>query len=201
MDNRVIIAMGLSTKAFPILLLVCLSYGTGYSQIQADTVPAAVELDAENIVLTPSEAKDPKVATILSAVFPGAGQAYNEKIWKIPIIYGGIITTAYFVEFNNRRYRRFKEALTIVRSPGGTNPFPNLNEDGIIRNVDYWRRNRDLCYLIFGVIYVLGIVDAQVDAHLSGFDVSDDLSLKLEPAYESLSAGGKTIGLSMKINF
>ena len=106
------------------------------------------------------------------------------------------------MEFNNRRYQRFKDALAIVRDPSlGTNPFPNLNQDGIIRNVDYWRRNRDLCYLIFGVIYVLGIVDAQVDAHLSGFDVSDDLSWKIEPAYESLSAGGETIGLSLKFNF
>jgi len=200
--NPVVKGMGISIRAFPIVVLICLNYGNGFSQNQADTIPPPVELDAENITLSPSEAKNPKVATLLSVIFPGAGQAYNEKIWKIPILYGGIITTAYFVEFNNRRYRRIRVALDIVRDPTlGSNPFPNLNEDGIIRNVDYWRRNRDLCYLIFGVIYVLGIVDAQVDAHLSGFDVSDDLSWKIEPAYESMSAGGDSIGLSLKINF
>ncbi len=194
--------MGVSPKVIAVFLLICLVNGKIYGQIEIDTIPTPYPQEADSIILTPSQAKDPKVATLLSAIFPGAGQAYNEKIWKVPIIYGGIITTAYFVEFNNRRYQRFKDALEIVRNPSlGPNPFPNLNQDGIIRNVDYWRRNRDLCYLIFGVIYVLGIVDAQVDAHLSGFDVSDDLSLKIEPSYKSMSAGGGTIGLSFKLKF
>src|SRR5690554_4804198 len=172
-----------------------------YAQDIEDTVTISpqdtteIEVDVPNI-------KDPKTATILSAIFPGAGQAYNEKVWKIPILYGGIITTAYFVEFNNRRYQKFKSALQVVRDPSlGTNPFPSLNEDGIIRNVDYWRRNRDLCYLIFGVIYALGIVDAQVDAHLSGFGVSGHLSLHIEAAYETMTAGSEAIGLSIKLKF
>jgi hypothetical protein len=193
---------GLSQKAIAISLFIFLVIGNSFGQNETDSIPVPYKQEGDSIILTPSKAKDPTIATILSALLPGAGQAYNEKIWKVPIIYGGIITTAYFVEFNNRRYQKFKEALEIVRDPSlGTNPFPNLNQDGIIRNVDYWRRNRDLCYLIFGVIYVLGIVDAQVDAHLSSFDVSDDLSWKIEPAYESLSAGGETIGLSLKLNF
>ena len=192
----------LSQRAIVFSLFIFLVIGNSFGQNDPDTIPSPNTQEADSIILTPSKAKDPKIATILSALLPGAGQAYNEKIWKVPIIYGGIITTAYFVEFNNRRYQKFKDALEIVRDPTlGSNPFPNLNQDGIIRNVDYWRRNRDLCYLIFGVIYVLGIVDAQVDAHLSGFDVSDDLSWKIEPAYESLSAGGETIGLSLKLNF
>ncbi|MEX2594395.1 MAG: DUF5683 domain-containing protein [Anditalea sp.] len=196
--------MILSNKALAFFILIHLVHVEAFSQVEVDTIatPPVRETDEDSIKITPSEAKDPKVATILSAILPGAGQIYNEKIWKVPIIYGGIITTAYFVEFNNRRYQKFKDALEIVRDPSlGTNPFPNLNQDGIIRNVDYWRRNRDLCYLIFGAIYVFGIVDAQVDAHLSGFDVSDDLSLKIEPAYESLTAGGSTIGLSFKLKF
>lgn len=194
--------MGVFPKVIAVFLLICLVNGKTYGQIEIDTIPTPYPQEADSIILTPSQAKDPKVATLLSAIFPGAGQAYNEKIWKVPIIYGGIIATAYFVEFNNRRYLRFKDALEIVRNPSlGPNPFPNLNQDGIIRNVDYWRRNRDLSYLIFGVIYVLVIVDAQVDAHLSAFDVSDDLSLKIEPSYESMSAGGGTIGLSFKLKF
>lgn len=185
-----------------VFLFICLVSGNVSAQVPGDSLSVIEKDEADSIVLTPSKAKDPKIATLLSVIFPGAGQAYNEKIWKVPIIYGGIITTAYFVEFNNRRYQKFKEALAIVRDPStGTNPFPSLNKDGIIRNVDYWRRNRDLCYLIFGVIYVLNIVDAQVDAHLSGFDVSDDLTWRLEPSYEVLTAGGKTIGLSFKLNF
>jgi len=192
-------------KIIAVFILIYLLHVEAYSQVEVDTIPAPLfeeEAEADSITITPSEFKDPKVATILSAILPGAGQVYNEKIWKVPLIYGGIITTAYFVEFNNRRYQKFKDALEIVRDPSlGPNPFPSLNEDGIIRNVDYWRRNRDLCYLIFGAIYVLGIVDAQVDAHLSGFDVSSDLSLRIEPAFETLMAGGKTTGLSLKLKF
>ena len=194
--------MVLFKKAFVVFILTCLISGRSYSQTGSDTIPAPLLHETDSVSVSETGVKNPKVATLLSVILPGAGQVYNEKIWKVPLIYGGIITTAYFVEFNNRRYQKFKDALAIVRDPSlGTNPFPNLNQDGIIRNVDYWRRNRDLCYLIFGVIYVLGIVDAQVDAHLSGFDVSDDLSMKIEPAYESLTAGGDTIGLSFKLNF
>ncbi|QDH81559.1 hypothetical protein FKX85_11325 [Echinicola soli] len=147
--------------------------------------------------------KNPKKAALLSAILPGAGQVYNEKMWKVPIIYGGIITTAYFVEFNNRRYQIFKEALTIYRDDDEStdNIFPNLNEDGLIRNVDYWRRNRDACYLVFTAIYALNIVDALVDAHLSGFDVSNDLTFKLEPSVEPTYASRNAIGLSFKIQF
>ena len=202
--DQLVDAVPPSRRAIVIFVLTLLTYFPVRAQTATDTLPesSAEEQDTLELPDRVRQVKDPKVATILSAILPGAGQAYNEKVWKVPIIYGGIITTAYFVEFNNRRYQKFREALTIVRDPSlGPNPFPNLNQDGIIRNVDYWRRNRDLCYLIFGVIYVLNIVDAQVDAHLSGFDVSDDLSWKLEPSYETFTAGGQSIGLSFKLNF
>src|SRR5690606_21330513 len=128
-----------------IFVLTLLTYFPVRAQTATDTLPesSAEEQDTLELPDRVRQVKDPKVATILSAILPGAGQAYNEKVWKVPIIYGGIITTAYFVEFNNRRYQKFREALTIVRDPSlGPNPFPNLNQDGIIRNVDYWRRNR-----------------------------------------------------------
>ncbi len=199
-------AMAPSGRAVVIFVFALLVHFSAQAQIPTptDSLSEIYPVDKDSIELPDRvrKVKDPKVATLLSAIVPGAGQAYNEKVWKVPIIYGGIITTAYFVEFNNRRYQKFREALTIVRDPSlGPNPFPNLNQAGIIRNVDYWRRNRDLCYLIFGVIYVLNIVDAQVDAHLSGFDVSDDLTWKLEPSYETFTAGGQSIGLSLKLNF
>jgi len=193
-------------KAIAIFVLLLCRVEAGNAQVVTDTTARGVIMespDAERIQLDPSQAKDPRVATLLSALVPGAGQAYNEKIWKIPIIYGGIGATAYFVEFNNRRYQLFREALEIRRNPDDTRPdiFPNLNEDGMVRNVNYWRRNRDLCYMIFGIIYALNIVDAQVDAHLSGFDVSDDLSLEIKPSYENLYAGSNVIGLSFKLKF
>ncbi len=178
----------------PLFQIQCL--GQDIRQIEADTT------NQQEIILK-KKAKNPKKAALLSAILPGAGQVYNEKPWKVPIIYGGIITNLYFVEFNNRRYQLFKDALIIYRDDDAEteNPFPNLNEDGLIRNVDYWRRNRDATYLIFGAIYALNIVDAIVDAHLSGFDVSDDLTLKIQPSVESMYASGNSVGISIKLKF
>jgi hypothetical protein len=193
-------------KAIAIFVLLLCTENTANAQVVTDTTARGVIMespDAERIQLDPTKAKDPRLATLLSAIIPGGGQVYNEKVWKVPLIYGGIATTAYFLEFNNRRYQLFRSALQIARNPDDPrpNPFPNLNEDGIVRNVNYWRRNRDLNYMIFGIIYVLNIVDAQVDAHLSGFDVSDDLSLEIKPSYENLYAGSNVIGLSFKLKF
>jgi hypothetical protein len=193
-------------KAIALFVLFIGITSAGYGQVVTDTTARGVEMetpDANRIKLNPSAVKDPTRAALLSAILPGAGQVYNEKIWKVPIIYGGIMTNVYFLDFNNRRYQLFRNALDIARNPGDprNNPFPNLNEDGIIRNVNYWRRNRDLNYMIFGIIYAINIVDSLVDAHLSGFDVSDDLSLDIRPSYENLYAGSSLIGLSVKLKF
>lgn len=147
--------------------------------------------------------KDPNKALLMALAFPGGGQIYNEKVWKVPLIYGGILTSIYFFEFNNRRYKQFLVALDIIRDPRSTvpNPFPNLNQDGIIRNVNFWRKNRDSMFLVFAGIYALGAVDAFVDAHLSGFDISDDLSFSIEPSVEPLLASNAAVGVSFKIKF
>ncbi|SFT97525.1 hypothetical protein SAMN04489724_3091 [Algoriphagus locisalis] len=144
--------------------------------------------------------KNPKKATILSAILPGAGQVYNGKSWKVPLIYGGLITDIYFINFNNRRYQIFKQALSDFDDELPTD-FPSLNRDGLVRNVNYWRKNRDLCYLLLVGIYALNLIDANVDAHLSGFDVSDDIALKFEPHYERFSSNNNSVGLSVKLNF
>jgi len=144
--------------------------------------------------------KNPKKATILSAILPGAGQVYNGKAWKVPILYGGIITDAYFIGFNNRRYQSFRDALEAF-DEGEPNDFPNLNRDGLVRNVNFWRRNRDICILLMGAIYALNIIDANVDAHLSGFEITDDLAMKVEPQFERFSANVNTYGVSVKLNF
>jgi hypothetical protein len=144
--------------------------------------------------------KNPRKATILSAMLPGAGQVYNGKSWKVPIIYAGLITDIYFIGFNNSRYQVFKEALVASDNGDRTN-FPTLNRDALVRNIDFWRGNRDLCYVLLGAIYALNLVDANVDAHLSGFDISDDLTLGIEPNFENFSGRSNSMGLSIKLKF
>lgn len=190
-------------NCLPIFLLLA---GRSFGQVTpADTV-ATVPLVEESKLSDEARVpgyKDPKKATFYALLFPGGGQIYNEKVWKVPFIYGGILTSIYFFEFNNRRYKNFIRALEIVRDPNSPepNPFPNLNQDGIIRNVNYWRRNRDAMYFVFAGIYALGFVDAFVDAHLSGFDVSDDLTFKFEPSVEPVLANHSAIGVSLKFKF
>ncbi|WP_225586895.1 DUF5683 domain-containing protein [Algoriphagus sp. Y33] len=177
------------------LLLFCFSLSTAlFAQEAGEPETSNPEPD---YTLLP---KNPKKATILSAILPGAGQVYNGKAWKVPLIYGGLITDIYFIDFNNRRYQVFKQALSDFDAEL-PNDFPSLNRDGLVRNVNYWRRNRDLCYLVLAGIYALNLIDANVDAHLSGFDVSDDIALKFEPHFESFSSSNRSVGLSVKINF
>lgn len=144
--------------------------------------------------------KNPRKATILSAMLPGAGQVYNGKSWKVPIIYAGLITDIYFIGFNNSRYQVFKEALAASDNGDPTN-FPTLNRDALVRNIDYWRGNRDLTYILLAAIYALNIIDANVDAHLSGFDISDDLTLGIKPNFENFSGRNNSMGLSIKLKF
>ena len=92
-----------------------------------------------------------------------------------------------------------REALFAL-DKGEPNPFPSLNRAALVRNVDYWRQNRDLTLLLLLGIYALNLVDANVDAHLSGFDISEDLTLKVAPQIGTLSAS-TSMGFSLTFQF
>jgi hypothetical protein len=122
-------------------------------------------------------------AALFSAVVPGLGQAYNKKYWKLPILYAGFGTLYYFIQSNNTEYLKFKTAL-INRSdtdPNTVDDYPNLSNDDIQVRKDFYRRNRDLSYIITGVVYTLNILDAYVDSQLMDFDVGDNLSMHTAP--------------------
>ncbi len=126
-----------------------------------------------------------KKATIMSLCLPGLGQAYNKKYWKIPILYAGFGTLAYFIVDNGKKYRNFRDAYNIV-STGDSANFNNeyverYNISQLEEGRNYYRRNLELSWIFTGVLYILQVVDASVDANLYTFDVSDDLSLRFEP--------------------
>lgn len=184
-----------------ILLLMFFAAITGYAQSQSEvevvenkSKPKKEKQDYSSLP------KNPKKATILSAVLPGAGQVYNNKAWKVPILYAGFMTDIYFIGYNNKRYQTFRTAL-FAFDDGDTSQFPSLNREALVRNVDYWRQNRDLTILLLAAIYALNLIDANVDAHLSGFDISDDISMKIEPNVGSFAASGNSMGLSLKFQF
>ena len=138
--------------------------------------------------------KSPKRAAIYSAVIPGSGQIYTKKYWKVPVIYGGLVTSAYFINDNNIQYKEYKEAALLSLETGENQL--GYEYEVLIELKDHYRRNREISYFSFIGIYILNIVDASVNAHLLNFDVSDDISLNIRP-YSTLI----NTGVSFSLNF
>lgn len=128
----------------------------------------------------------PRRASIYSAVLPGLGQAYNRKYWKMPIIYAGFGTLYYITRENTQEYRKFLEAYRYVVAKD-TTPINNeyvgrYNEAQLLQGKNMFRRNVEVGYILAGALYLLNIIDASVDAHLFNYDVSENLTMRVEPA-------------------
>jgi len=156
----------------------------------------------------------PNKATFYSAILPGLGQIYNHKYWKVPLIYGGIGSLMYYTSHNNYWYNKFKDAYNLqVRIENGETElvpeprFEDWSADMLKRQKDTWRRYRDLCIIGIGVFYVAQILDANVDANLFTYDMSEDLSMQIEPVlipnevYSYTSNSSNTLGLRCSIRF
>ena len=140
---------------------------------------------------------NPTKAVWLSALFPGLGQIYNRRYWKLPIITGGFMGLGYATSWNNGMLKDYSQAyLDIMDNDPSTNSymdfFPNNTEESSLdktwlTNVlksrkDFYRRNRDLCIICMVGVYFIAMVDSYVDASLSHFDISPDLSIDVAPA-------------------
>lgn len=159
---------------------------------------------------------DPKRAMWLAIVLPGAGQIYNRKYWKLPIIYGGFLGCIYAMRWNNQMYLDYSQAyLDIMDDDPNTKSYTQFLHLGTSINAsneeryksifksrkDKYRRWRDLSFFCMLGVYALSIIDAYVDASLSQFDISDDLSLRLQPAVINGSGeayrGSSNVGLNL----
>jgi len=164
---------------------------------------------------------DPKRALWLALVLPGAGQIYNRKYWKLPIIYGGFIGCIYALTWNNMMYKNYSQAYQDIMdddpNTASYNKFLHLgvkidssNEEHykeVFKNrKDKYRRWRDLSIFVMIGVYALSVIDAYVDAELSAFDISKDLSLKVGPTIIPNHSGGnllqaQSLGVNCKLNF
>lgn len=144
----------------------------------------------------------PKKAALLSTLLPGAGQAYNKKYWKMPIIYAGFFGLAYSFNFNQTRYIKYRDAYK-TRIEGGIDPYDGIySKEDLFYLQKYYNRYRDLTVIGASLLYILNIIDASVDAHMFTFDVSDDLSFNIQPSFINIAdANAIQTGLSVKINF
>ena len=153
----------------------------------------------------------------LAMVFPGGGQIYNRKYWKLPIVYGGFVGCAYALNWNNKMYKDYSQAyLDIMDDDANTKSYedflpPSYNIAGqeerfkeiFKKRKDTYRRQRDLSIFAFIGVYVLSIIDAYVDAELSDFDITKELSLKLEPTIFDGAKNQKinSVGLQCSLKF
>lgn len=161
---------------------------------------------------------DSNRAVWLATLFPGAGQIYNKKYWKLPIFYGGFVACTYALTWNNRMYKDYSQAyLDIMDSDPRTNSFvdflpPNYDtsNEAILNQLkstfknkkDYYRKYRDLSIFAFIGVYVISIIDAYVDAELSTFDISPDLSMGINPAIlNDESSRRNAYGLQYRLTF
>ena len=167
---------------------------------------------------------NPKRALWLALVLPGAGQIYNRKYWKLPIFYGGFIGCIYALSWNNTMYKDYSQAYLDISdndpSTASYNKFLHLgveinssNEDryrDLFRSrKDKYRRWRDMSVIAMVVVYALSVIDAYVDAELSEFDISKDLSLRVQPTAIPTHQWGtvnrplqaQSLGVSCSLNF
>ena len=165
-----------------------------------------------------------KRALWMAAVIPGAGQIYNRKYWKLPIIYGGFVGCVYAWRWNNMMYHDYSQAyMDLMDDDPNTKSYESFLHLGRVINEnnpdelktwqnkfkkrkDYYRRYRDMSVFILIGVYALSVIDAYVDASLSEFDISDDITLKVEPAImnDRSSANllkSSALGLQCSISF
>lgn len=200
-------------RVFFVFVFLLIISGLKAQLVEADTIAAVEEIQDVDTAVVHS----PRKATIYSAILPGLGQAYNKKYWKIPLIYIGFGTIGYFVHWNNDKYQLFKTGyqhltddnpdtqdylkIEAVRRNNYNLDDPNqLNnlKTGLVRQQDYFRRNRDLLIISAIGFYGLNIIDASVDAHLFDFDISDDLTMNWSPSLVNLD---KNLLYSINIRF
>ena len=148
----------------------------------------------------------PKKAALMSAVLPGLGQIYNKKYWKPPIIYAGLGVLTYFIVTNANQYKTYKGAYIESANGDSTGTYQDLvakySAEDLLSAREYYRRNLEISCLLTGLLYILNIVDAAVDAHLFTYNINKDLSLKVEPMIISpVTSGNYSSGLRLSFKF
>ncbi|WP_299207781.1 DUF5683 domain-containing protein [uncultured Dokdonia sp.] len=141
-----------------------------------------LKIDTQQDIIDPLR---PARAAFYAAALPGLGQAYNKDYWKLPIVYGALGTGVFFAIDSDKEFKRYRNAFK-DRLAGRIDEFTTVNEDGTTTEIftddglidaqDFFRRRKELAILLTAGMYVLQILEANVDAHLSQYNVSDDLT-------------------------
>jgi hypothetical protein len=183
------------TKYLLILILACISF---QSYSQNEPTISGEQIPLPNNLL---QYHSPHKATIYSALVPGLGQIYNQKYWKLPVIYGLTGIFIYSFDYNNNQYNKYTNAYIDFKS-GKINSFEGYSSYQVLDKIRAnFKRNRNLNVISLAAIYLLNVIDATVDAHLFYYDISEDLSLNVQPSLLNIQNNQSAIGLSLSINF
>ncbi|MEP0367616.1 MAG: DUF5683 domain-containing protein [Cyclobacteriaceae bacterium] len=184
-------------------LLFCLSWNIQAQISKSDSI----FLMTDNTVLEFESVSDldPYKAAFFSAILPGLGQAYNNQYWKIPLIYGGGVIFAHYINYNHRIYQEMQNALIAETDDSEltVNFYSDYfsSETTLERNRDVFRRNRDFLIILTSAFYLLNVVDAHVSAHLNEFDVNENLSMTISPSIQSTLLFSRSAGFTVSLNF
>ena len=177
-----------------ILVIACTSFSSSAQGQSAGVERNNTQQNSENY-------HSPHKATMYSAVVPGLGQVYNQKYWKLPIIYGLTGVFIYAFDFNNEQYNKYKNAYAEFDADKIDIFEGYTDKDIVLRLKDSYRRNRDLNVIALAGIYMLNIIDATVDAHLYDYDISDNLSLNIQPSLMRSIDNQNALGVTCRFVF
>ena len=188
-----------------VLIIVFGLFHVGYSQkVTKQDSSSIFEGEIQKVKHSDlEEFHSPKKATIMSAIIPGAGQVYNKKYWKAPVIWVGIGTSLYLSQVYREQYHEFRnEYLLELGYPATQSKYHDQATLASLESTkNAYKQWMETSYIVAGVIYILQIVDANVDAQLITFDVSDDLSMNIVPgAYPNSMKPSPTMGLTVSLN-
>lgn len=172
------------------------------SFLQTDS---AIKRTNEAIVATLDSADmpDPLKAALLSAAMPGLGQIYNRSYWKLPVVYGGMMTLGYMVHYFDYYYIKYRNAYNAEQdgNPETINPLAGTRENNrLFERIEFYRRNRDYMMILTAGVYLLNVMEAHVDAHLQTFDLSDDIALEVRPDILN-TPYAYHLGITLNFNF
>lgn len=180
-----------------LILIPCFSIAQVTDSTEAKPALAVIDTINPNPPAKKVRIYNPGKAALRSAIVPGFGQIYNRKYWKVPIVYGALGTTAGIFIYNLQWYKRTRYAYkAVVDTTGAAWPdiYPDLQflvDRKDAQNLSYlrdqYRRDIDYSAVFFLIFWGLNVVDAAVDAHLKGFDVSPDLTLHVKPTLSQMA--------------
>lgn len=193
-------------KAVVCLLLVVLSFSVVAQKPYAAPYQASLQsLESTNktsVVADSTTWDNPKKATVLALVLPGAGQIYNKKYWKAAIVYAGLGGLAYMFKYNTDSLDKYQTIYVSKLDTNITDLAPERSSASIKSDRDFHRRYRDISILGFIGVYALQVIDANVDAHLKEFKVNKDLALHLSPDIYARKPGiGRYSGMTVRLTF